>query len=86
MLENKEKRPGPTKSKPIIIHQPVTTVPETRDTMLLDSHQWISVCAYFKSLTRGSFSEYEVSDWLEAEKEYQTLMSRQWKSGLVRLS
>lgn len=86
MPEKKEKWFHSKKSEPILVQQPITTVSETRNSILPDSHQWVSVCVYFKSLTRGSFSKHEVSDWLEAEKEYQSLMSGQWKSGLVRLS
>lgn len=86
MTEKKEKRPDTTKSESIIVKLPETKVSETINTALPDSHQWISDCAYFKSLTRGYLPEYEVSDWLEAEKEYLSLISRQWKNGLVRLS
>lgn len=85
MAEKKEKQPRSITSEPVKVQHSVTTVSETRVKTLPDSRQWISDSAYFKSLTRGFLPEYEVTDWLEAEKEYQSLMSRQWKSGLVRL-
>ena len=65
--------------------QSLTPTSETKGSTLPDGRQWISDSAYFKALIRGFSPEDEVQDWLEAEKEYETLMTRQWKSGLVRL-
>ena len=85
MSEQKEKQSLLKKSEPMVVKQSVTPTSETKGSTLPDSQQWISDSAYFKALIRGFSPEYEVQDWLEAEKEYETLMTRQWKSGLVRL-
>jgi hypothetical protein len=85
MPEKKEKQALSKNLETIIVKQSTPLVPGTREATQLDSQQWISDSAYFKALARGFAPEYKVSDWLEAEKEYETLMSRQWKSGLVRL-
>jgi hypothetical protein len=85
MSEQKEKQSLSKKPELNKVTLSVTPVPETKGKTLPDSRQWISDSAYFKALMRGFIPEHEVQDWLEAEKEYETLMSRHWKSGLVRL-
>ena len=85
MPDKKEEGPFLKGSESITVKQSLTSTHETRDVALPDSRQWISDTAYFKAQARGFSPEHEVSDWLEAEKEYETSMSRKWKSGLVRL-
>ena len=85
MSEQKEKQSLSKKLELTKVNKSVTPVSETKEKTLPDSRQWISDSAYFKALMRGFSPEHKVQDWLEAEKEYETLMCRQWKSGLVRL-
>ena len=85
MPEQKEKKSRSKKPELTKVKQSAIPVSETKGKTLPDSRQWISDSAYFKALMRGFIPEHEVQDWLEAEIEYETLMSRHWKSGLVRL-
>jgi hypothetical protein len=40
----------------------------------LNREQWIAEAAYFKALARGFESNNELRDWLEAEREYSTML------------
>jgi len=40
----------------------------------LNREQWIAEAAYFKALARGFKPHKELDDWLEAEREYSTML------------
>ncbi|TAL51821.1 MAG: DUF2934 domain-containing protein [Methylovulum sp.] len=50
-----------------------------------ENRQWIAESAYYKALARGFIPHHDQEDWLEAKKDYQALLARQRKNGLVSL-
>jgi diphthamide biosynthesis methyltransferase len=48
--------------------------------------KWISDAAYYKSLARRTTPGLETQDWLEAEQEYEQLMKKRIKSGLININ
>lgn len=54
-----------------------TTIPE--------NYQWIAESAYYKALARNFTPNREQEDWLEAKKDYEEMLLKQQKNGLVSL-
>ena len=52
----------------------------------IEKKKWISDAAYYKSLNRGFFQGFENKDWFEAEQQFNELMKKRIKPGLVRIS
>lgn len=52
---------------------------------IAENQQWVAESAYYKALARSFTSNREQEDWLEAEKDYQAMLSKQQKNGLVSL-
>lgn len=52
---------------------------------LPENYQWIAESAYYKALARNFAPNREQEDWLEAKKDYQAMLSKQQKNGLVSL-
>jgi hypothetical protein len=73
-MSNKAGKPSPINSEPQIA---AAEMPENR--------QWIAESAYYKALARGFIPHHDQEDWLEAKKDYQALLARQRKNGLVSL-
>ncbi|MBT3812522.1 MAG: hypothetical protein HOE45_09110 [Gammaproteobacteria bacterium] len=48
--------------------------------------KWISDAAYFNSIKSDLGPEQALTNWLDAEQQYQELMQNRVKSGLVRIS
>jgi len=55
------------------------------DKKTIVKQKWISEAAYYKSLERKTKTATASSDWIEAEQDYQLLINKRVKSGLVRL-
>jgi len=55
------------------------------DKKTLVKQKWISEAAYYKSLERVTKTGTASRDWIEAEQDYQLLINKRIKSGLVRL-
>jgi len=51
-----------------------------------EKKRWISDAAYYKALGRGFNQGLENKDWLEAEQQFEKLMNKRIKPGLVRIS
>ena len=54
-------------------------------TNIPENYQWIAESAYFKALARSFTPDYDLADWLEAKKDYEEMLSKQRKNGLVSL-
>ena len=52
----------------------------------VQKQKWISDAAYFNSLKREFEPDQNLQNWLDAELQYQELMQKRIKSGLVRIS
>ena len=48
--------------------------------------KWISDAAYYKSLDRDFNPGLENKDWVEAEQQFNELMKKRIKSGLIRMA
>lgn len=64
---------------------PATPGSQAAGTAIPENHQWIAESAYYKALARGFTPNHEQDDWLEAQKDYEALLSTLRKNGLVRL-
>ena len=51
-----------------------------------EKKKWISDAAYYKSLSRGFNQGFENKDWFEAEQQFNELMKKRIKQGLVRIT
>ena len=51
----------------------------------IEKTKWISDAAYYKSLNRGFNQGFENKDWFEAEQQFNHLMNKRIKPGLVRI-
>ena len=49
------------------------------------NYSWIAEAAYYKALARNFIPNHEQEDWLEAKNDYETMLSKQKKNGLVSL-
>ena len=58
---------------------------EPTSTAIQEFHQWIAEAAYYKALARNFSPNLNQDDWLAAEKDYQAMLSKQQKNGLVSL-
>lgn len=47
--------------------------------------KWIADAAYYKYVNRGFRPGFALTDWLEAEREYDELLKKRVKAGLVRM-
>lgn len=54
-------------------------------TAISENYQWIAESAYYKALARSFTLNLDQEDWLEAEKDYEAMQSKQQKNGLVSL-
>ena len=52
----------------------------------IEKKKWISDAAYYKSLSRGFNQGFENEDWFEAEQQFNELMNKRIKPGLVRIT
>jgi len=52
----------------------------------IEKTKWISDAAYYKALSRGFNQGFENKDWIEAEQQFNALMKKRIKAGLVRLT
>ena len=50
-----------------------------------EKNKWISDAAYYNALNRGFNQGFENEDWLEAEQQFDELMNKRVKPGLVRI-
>ena len=64
---------------------PVNSESQIAGTATAENYQWIAEAAYFKALARGFTPILDQDDWFEAKKEYEALLLKQLKSGLVSL-
>jgi len=55
------------------------------DKKKLVKQKWVSEAAYYKSLERNIKTGTASGDWIEAEQEYQLLIKKYVKPGLVRI-
>lgn len=58
---------------------------EPTTTAIPECQQWIAEAAYYKALARNFSPNLNQEDWLAAEKDYQAMLSKQQKNGLVSL-
>lgn len=58
---------------------------ELSSTTLMENIQWIAESAYYKALARNFMPNRDQEDWLEAKKDYQEMLSKQQRNGLVWL-
>jgi len=64
---------------------PINAEPQIAAAAIPENHQWIAESAYYKALARGFIPNHDQEDWLEAKKDYEALLARQRKNGLVSL-
>jgi hypothetical protein len=62
---------------PIIKATPKKTRPFVEDVTLEEKHQLIAKAAYYRAEQRNFVPGYELADWLDAEAELETRLSRQ---------
>lgn len=46
-------------------------------------HRWLAEAAYYKALARGFKPHHEMEDWLHARQEFEALLAKRRKHGLV---
>jgi hypothetical protein len=52
----------------------------------VQKQKWISDTAYFNSIKHELEPDQALKNWLDAEQQYQELMQKRVKSGLVRIN
>lgn len=52
---------------------------------LQENYHWIAESAYYKALARSFSPNRDQEDWLEAKKDYEEMLSKQQRNGLVSL-